>query len=114
MRQYKVSGFSRSHAFVNYAQLFVESEVGLDDRVAILFPSRKVERMRLVLRRLCAFLKFLDRLLNRLFRPVLPNSKFRISGIGYFNVIDDAAAFDLAIGRFDETEFVDSRKARQR
>ncbi len=44
----------------------------------------------------------------------LAGLEFAVAGIDDQRVVDDAPTLDLAVGRFDEPEFVDSRVARKR
>src|SRR6267143_1485687 len=92
-------------------QALIERYVGLRDDVLVFFPSGKIEAVRLVndLAALELFVEILDFILLDNFTGF----EFAVTGVDDLNVVDDAAALDLAVGRFDEAVVVDAREAAQ-
>ncbi len=108
----EVAGLPAVDQLSRNLEALVERNVGLRDDVLVLFPSGKIETVRLV-NHFAAF-----QLLVEVFDFVLLDDftglEFAVTGIDDLNVIDDAPALDLAVGRLDEAVVVDARKTAQR
>src|SRR5258708_238959 len=108
----EVAGLAAVDQLCGDLQPFVERYVGLRDDVLVFFPRGKIEAVRFVndLAALELFVEILDFVLLDDFAGF----EFAVTGVHDLNVVDDAAALDLAVGRFDETVVVDAREAAQR
>src|SRR6266404_6144777 len=107
----EVAGLTAVDQLGGNLQALVKRYVGLRDDVLVFFPSGKVEAVRLVndLAALELFVEILDFILLDNFTGF----EFAVTGVDDLNVVDDAAALDLAVGRFDEAVVVDAREAAQ-
>ena len=93
-------------------QLLVERGVGLRDHVAVLFPRREIEAVRLD--DYAPPLQLFVRVFHFFLFDDFAGLEFAIARIDDLHEVDHAAALHLAIGRLDEAEFVDPRVARKR
>ena len=110
--QDEVSGLPAIHQFGRDAAALVERSVSLRDNVAVLFPRRKVETVR-VESDLAALQLFVDRL-DLVTLDNLAGLELAFAGIHDERVINDAPALDLAVGRLDKAELIDARVAGKR
>ncbi len=90
----------------------VERHVGLSDDVAVFFPSREIEAVGLG-GYAAALELFVDGIHFVAFDD-FAGFEFAFAGVDHLDEIDHAAALNLAVGRFDKSEFVDARIARKR
>src|SRR5260370_844014 len=109
--QHEVTGLTAVDQFGRNLQAVVERNVGLCHDVLVFFPRGKIETVRFInnLAALQLFVEILDFvLLND-----LAGFKFTVTSVDDLNVVDDPAALDLAVGRFDKAVVVDAREAAQ-
>src|SRR6266699_1379990 len=93
-------------------QAVIERNVGLRHDVLVFFPGREIKAVRLV--NDLAALEFFVELFDLVLLDDFTGLKFAVTGVDDVHVVDDAAALDPAVGRFDESVVVDARKAAQR
>src|SRR5205085_7302007 len=111
----EIAGLARCRAPLRDVAMLVDFNRRLADGVAIFFPRRQVERIRLVLcRRMAIGGELLVRLVDLIFRQVVADAEIAIACRENANVIDHTPVLDLAIWRLDEAELLDAREARQR
>jgi hypothetical protein len=110
--QHEVTCLPAVHQVGRDAQLLVERRVGLRDHVAVLFPCRKIEAVRLDHNPLT--LQLFVSVLNLVFFDDLARFKFAVASVHYLHEVNHSAALHLAIGRFDESEFIDACVAGKR
>src|SRR5208283_4840288 len=112
MLQDEVTGLAAVDKFSGDAQAFVERDVGLGDDVLVLFPSGQIEAIGLVddLAALELVVEFFDAVA---FHDVA-GLEFAVASVDDLDEVNDAAAFDTAIGRFDEAVIIDAREATER
>src|SRR5438128_4845165 len=113
MRENELAGFSRRIALVDDVAVFIKLNVRLADNVFVLFPRRQIKRKRFVTR-LPVSTHALVRLLDIFLRHVIAWLELCITAVSHAHKLSNDAVHYLAIWRFDETEFVDARIARQR
>src|SRR5467141_349018 len=108
----EVAGLTAVDQLGGDLQALIERYVGLRDDVLVFFPSGKIEAVRLV-NDLAALELFVE-ILDFVFLDDFASFEFAVTGVDDLNVVDDAPALDLAVGRFDEAVVVDTREAAQR
>ena len=105
--QHEVAGLAAIDQFGGDLAAIVQRNVGLSDDVAVFFPSREIEAVRLG-----GYPAALELLIHRVHFVAfddLAGLEFTVAGVDHLGEIDHAAALDLAVGRFDKSEFVDAR-----
>src|SRR6266849_2108987 len=110
--QYEVAGLPAVHQFGGNLQTFVECNVGLRDHVLVLFPSGKIEAVRLV-DHFAAF-QFVVKLFDAIPLDNFASLEFAVARIHHLHVVDDPDSLHLAVRRFDEAVIIDARKAAER
>src|SRR2546430_3582465 len=108
----EVSRLAAVDQFCGDLQAVVERNVGLRDDVLVLFPSGKIEAVRLV--HDPAALQLLVEIFDFVPLDDFTGFEFAVTGIDDLDVVDDASALDLAVRRFDEAIVVDPCEAAQR
>ena len=110
--QHEVARLPAVHEFRRNPPALIERNVRLRHHVLVLFPSRKVEAVRLIddLAPLQLFIQLFDAVpLDNFTGPELA-----VPRIHDLHKIDHAAVFHLAVGRLDEAVVVDPREAGKR
>src|SRR6266849_4557408 len=110
--EHEVAGLPAVHQFRNNFQALVELHVGLRHHVLVFFPCRQVEAVRLV--HDFAALELFVEIFDAVALHDFAGFEFAIAGVDDVNVVDDAAALNLAVRRLDEAVVIDARKAGQR
>jgi len=105
----EVAGLAAVDQSVVIFQTIVERYVGLRDDVLVFLPSGKIEAVRFV-NHLAALELFVE-LLDFVLLDDLAGLEFAVTGVDDLNIVDDAPAPDLAVGRFDEAIVVDARES---
>src|SRR5207248_6647416 len=90
---------------------FIKRHVGLRDDVLVFFPSGKIEAVRFVDD--FAPLQLFVELFDLVARDDFAGFEFAVTSIDDLHVVDDAAALNLAVGRFDEAVIIDARETAQ-
>ena len=110
--QNEVAGLAAVDEIGGDAQLFVERGVGLRDHVAVFFPRRKIEAVRLDDD--APPLQLLVHVFDFFLLDDFAGLEFAVARVHDLHVVDHAAALHLAVRRLDEAELVDSRIAGKR
>src|ERR1700674_4396092 len=110
--QDEVSGLAAVDEFGGDAPALVERHIGLRDHVAVLFPRRKIETVRIV--RDFAALQFLVHGFHFVPLDNFAGLEFAFARVDDHHVVDHAPGLHLAVGRLDKAELVDPSVAGQR
>ncbi len=110
--QHEVPLAARVHQIFSDLALIVELDVGLRDGVLVLFPCRQVEAERNMVDGPLAGLLQPGIEARRLFLlDVVAHAQTALARVDDLNEVENARIFHLAIGRLNESIFVDARKA---
>ena len=110
--QNEVAGLAAVDEFGGDFEALVERGVGLRDHVAVLFPRREIEAVRLD--DYAPPLQLLVRVFHLFLFNHFAGFEFAVARVDDLHEVDHAAALHTAIGRLDEAEFVDPRIGRKR
>src|SRR4029077_10628192 len=110
--QNEVSGLAAVDELGGDLEPLVERGIGLRDDVAVLFPRREVEAVRLD--DYTPPFQLLVRVFHFFLLDDFASLELTVARVDDLHEVDYAAALHAPVGRLDETEFVDPRIGRKR